>query len=466
MPGTRPLASGRVARTVLWFRRDLRLADHPALLAAAGNGDVVPLFVVDPRLWDPAGAPRRAWLLRSLRALGGDLDDRLVVRTGDPRDVVPALAAEVTAGAVHVTADAGPYGRQRDRDVAAALERDGRRLVRTGTPYAVGPGSVLTGSGSPYRVFSPFFRTWTAHGWPAPAPPPYRLRLARGVESEPLPAEPELGGLRLPAAGEAAGRARWEQFRDGALAGYGTRRDTPGVDGTSVLSAHLKYGEIHPRTLLADLASRRGDGVQSYRSELAWREFYADVLWHHPETAREYLRPEFGRMRYEDPQRSAPAAAHLHAWQQGRTGYPFVDAGLRQLLAQGWMHNRVRMVVASFLVKDLHLEWQLGARHFMRWLRDGDLASNQHGWQWAAGCGTDPAPYFRIFNPVSQGKRFDPDGTYVRAYVPELAHLPARAVHEPWTHPDGYTQGYPHRIVDHATERAEALNRFGEIRGN
>jgi len=459
------LRCGPVARTLLWFRRDLRLTDHPALLTAAEDGDVVPLFVVDPRLWRPAGPPRRAWLVRSLQALDGDLDGGLVIRSGDPRDVVPALAADVGADRVHVTADAGPYGRERDADVAAALARDDRRLVRTGTPYAVGPGTLVTGSGTPYQVFTPFLRAWTAHGWPAPAPRPAGLRTARGVDGEPLPPVPDLAGVRLPEVGEAAARARWEAFRDGALDAYATARDRPGIDGTSSLSAPLKYGEIHPRTLLADLAGRRGDGPTSYRAELAWREFYADVLWHRPATAREYLRPQYARMRHDDPARSPAADERLQAWREGRTGYPFVDAGMRQLRAEGWMHNRVRMIVASFLVKDLHLEWQVGARHFMHWLRDGDLASNQHGWQWAAGSGTDAAPYFRVFNPVAQGLRFDPDGGYVRRYVPELAHLPGGAAHEPWAHPAGYAHGYPQRIVDHAVERAEALERFAAVRG-
>jgi deoxyribodipyrimidine photo-lyase len=453
-----------VAATVLWFRRDLRLTDHPALLAAADGGHVVPLFVIDPRLWTPAGPPRRAWLLRSLRALDGELNGLLVVRHGDPAHVVPALAQELGADAVHISADGGPYGRERDTLVGEALERDDRRLVRTGSPYAVGPGTIRNGSGRPYQVFTPFLRAWLERGWPQPAGDARGVRFARGIDGDPLPDEPDLDGVRLPDVGEAAARARWEAFRDDALAGYDDRRDLPAEPGTSAMSAHLKYGEIHPRTLLADLAERRGDGPQTYRSELAWREFYADVLWHRPDSAREYLRPEYGRMRYADPKRSASARDQLAAWEQGRTGYPFVDAGMRQLLAEGWMHNRVRMVVASFLVKDLHLEWQLGARHFMRWLRDGDLASNQHGWQWAAGSGTDAAPYFRVFNPVSQGVKFDPDGAYARRYVPELAHLAGKAAHQPWEHPEGYTHGYPERIVDHAVERAEALDRFALIR--
>jgi deoxyribodipyrimidine photo-lyase len=221
------------------------------------------------------------------------------------------------------------------------------------------------------------------------------------------------------------------------------------------MSVHLKWGEIHPRTLLADLARLDGGGAATYRKELAWREFYADVLAARPETARDYLRPAFARMRYDEPDDL------VEAWRQGRTGFPVVDAGMRQLRAIGWMHNRVRMIVASFLVKDLHVEWQVGARHFMRWLVDGDLASNQHGWQWTAGSGTDAAPYFRVFNPTSQGRRFDPDGGYVRRWVPDLADVPDP--HDP-SPEDRLAVDYPDPIVDHAAERLEALARWEEIR--
>jgi deoxyribodipyrimidine photo-lyase len=270
-----------------------------------------------------------------------------------------------------------------------------------------------------------------------------------------LPAAPVPDGLRLPTAGEDAALRRWRAFRDRALAGYATGRNRPDLAGTSQMSTALKFGEVHPRTLLADLDPERDS---AYVKELAWREFYADVLFHRPETARTYLRAEYARMRYAAPDE------HFTAWCAGRTGFPFVDAGMRQLQAEGWVHNRVRMVVASFLVKDLHVEWQHGARHFLRWLRDGDLASNQHGWQWVAGCGTDPAPYFRVFNPVAQGERFDPDGDYVRRYVPELRHLPGAAVHQPWAAGNGYAHGYPERIVDHAAERTEALARLAELK--
>ena len=459
---------------MLWFRRDLRLADHPALLAAASDAGrrqaVVPLFVVDPQLWGPAGAPRRAWLIRSLRELRAGLAGRLVVLHGRPEDVVPALAAQVRADRVHVTADAGPYGRRRDAAVAAALGRDGRALVATGTPYAVGPGTITRPNGRPYAVFTPFFRAWAQHGWPAPAGSAAVATdtlWMRGVDSQELPAEPDPGTARWPDVGEEAAGRRWAAFVQAGLRSYDQRRDRPDVDGTSALSAHLKYGEIHPRTLLADLAAVRSaaglsatpaNAIDSFRRELCWREFYADVLWHRPESARANLRPEFDRMRVDPP------GERFEAWRRGRTGYPFVDAGMRQLLAEGWVHNRVRMVVASFLVKDLHVWWTHGARWFMERLRDGDLASNQHGWQWAAGTGTDAAPFFRVFNPVVQGQRFDPDGDYVRRHIPELRHIAGGSVHEPWSAPDGYGHGYPERIVDHARERTEALRRYEEVR--
>jgi deoxyribodipyrimidine photo-lyase len=450
-----------VPDTVLWFRRDLRLGDHPALHAAAqaaAGGRVLALFVLDDRLLRASGAPRIAWLLRSLQTLRAATGGALVVRHGEPGPVVAQVAREVGAASVHVTADAGPYGRERDDAVERALRASGVPLVRTGTPYAVGPGSVTKGDGTPYRVFTPFSKAWGAHGWPAPAgDPPSGLRWARTLQSEDLPGEPECDVV-LPDVGERAALARWREFRDGALDRYAEDRDRPDLAGTSQLSAHLKYGEIHPRTLLADLAGRRSEGAQTFRTELAWREFYADVLWHQPSSAREYLRPEYARLRYDRP------GDGFDAWREGRTGYPFVDAGMRQLLATGWMHNRLRMVTASFLVKDLHVEWQHGARHFLRWLRDGDLASNNHGWQWVAGSGTDAAPYFRVFNPVGQGLRFDPDGAYVRRWVPELAHLGGASAHEPWEHDDGYAHGYPPRLVDHSEERTEALRRYDALR--
>ena len=440
---------------VMWFRRDLRLADNPALVEACADGDVLPLFVLDPALWGPAGQVRRAYLADSLHSLDASLRQRhtrLSVVRGDPVRRVVLAARAVGAERVHIAADYGPYGHRRDAAVEQALAEHGIDLVRTGSPYAVAPGRVTSGSGEPYRVFTPFSKAWADHGWRGPIDAPTGagwLGLDDTTEI-PDPALPD--GIDLPEAGEAAAARRWRDFLDDRVAAYDTDRDRPGTNGTSHMSVHLKWGEIHPRTMLADLARLRSAGAATYRTELAWREFYADVLFQRPETAREYLRPEFARMEYDDPD------GQLDAWRRGRTGFPIVDAGMRQLRATGWMHNRVRMIVASFLVKDLHVEWQHGARHFMRWLVDGDLASNQHGWQWVAGCGTDAAPYFRVFNPTTQGRKFDPDGAYVRRWVPELAD--ADDPHEP----GGEADGYPAPIVDHAEERRESLARWERIR--
>ncbi|WP_433267941.1 cryptochrome/photolyase family protein [Actinosynnema sp. CS-041913] len=418
--------------TVVWFRRDLRVADHPALAAAAGRARRgLALFVLDPRLLKVAGRPRVDFLHRCLRSLDARLGGRLMVVSGDPVDVVPAVAQSVGASSVHVSADAGPYGRQRDAAVAEKTE-----LVRVGSPYAVTPGRVVKADGTPYRVFTPFRRAWLEHGWRGPADTDEStVDWIEPAQSEELPdAEPlpDVAGL-------------WARFRDERLPDYARDRDRPDLDGTSRFSPFLRWGVVHPRTLLADLGD--DDGSKAYRSELAWRDFYADVLWHQPESARRNYDRRFDRMRLDADR------GRFEAWCAGRTGYPLVDAGMRQLLAEGWMHNRVRMVVASFLVKDLHLPWWWGARHFMEHLVDGDLASNQHNWQWVAGTGTDPAPFFRVFNPVTQGEKFDPNGDYVRKYVPELRHVAGKGAHRP-----------RNPIVDHAHERQEALARYGEIK--
>ena len=451
----------------MWFRRDLRLADNPALLSAvsratdAGAGvEVVPLFVLDPALSNPAGPARRAYLAASLADLGSRVGG-LQVRRGDPVREVVAVARAASATTVHIAEDFGPGGRRRDLDVESALARHGIELVRTGSPYAVSPGRVLNRIGDPYQVFTPYARAWRDHGWPLPAMPPRAVSWVGPLDSHPLDDIPLPHGLRLPAAGEAAARGRWKDFLERRLDDYAGTRDRADLDGTSRMSVHLKWGEVHPRTMLADLARHPSAGGQSatlYVTQLAWREFYADVLWRSPDSARESLRPEFADMEYDEP------GSRFTAWRDGLTGYPVVDAGMRQLRSEGWMHNRIRMVVASFLVKDLHIEWRHGARHFMRWLVDGDLASNQHGWQWTAGCGTDAAPYFRVFNPTLQGKRFDPNGDYVRRYVPELRQVDERSIHEPWTLQGGAPRGYPAPIVDHDHERRESLRRLGLLR--
>jgi deoxyribodipyrimidine photo-lyase len=447
----------------------LRLGDHPALLAArdaaadSAPDGVAGLFVLDDALRKPSGAARLAFLYRCLRELDEQLGGRLVVRRGDPVNVVAAVAQEVGAQTVHISADYGPYGSQRDERVQHALEEAGRRLVRTGSPYAVAPGRVTRGDGSPYRVFTPYSKAWRAHGWRAPASTPRTMTWLE-LDGTGIPKDPPLGDKQLPPAGEHAARDRLRAFLP-SVTGYGDNRNQPGLDATSRLSPYLKYGCIHPRTILAELAGARGAGVSTFENELAWRDFYADVLWQHPDSARADLTAALSGMDYADAH-SGDGANHFEAWKQGRTGYPIVDAGMRQLLAEGWMHNRVRMIVASFLVKDLQLWWREGARWFLEQLVDGDLASNNHGWQWVAGTGTDAAPYFRVFNPVLQGEKFDPDGDYVRRYVPELrdAGLSGKALHAPWTAKDGPPKGYPAPIVDHAEARKSALSRYGEAR--
>ena len=445
--------------SILWFRRDLRLHDNPALLEAAKEGPVTALFVLDDALRRPSGAARLAFLYRSLRALDQDLrthGGRLMVRRGDPSKVLPAVARETGAGSVHISADLNPYGAARDHRVEQAL--GDVALVRTGSPYAIAPGRVVKGDGTPYLVFTPFSRAWAAHGWRAPADSRGSAAQWADNPGTGVPADPDLPtGLILPEAGEAAARAAWARFRRDRLADYASTRDRPDLDATSRLSAHLKWGALHPRTLLAELGPADG----TFRTELCWREFYAAILHFFPDSARRYYRAELAGMQYNS---GAEADRQLQAWKDGRTGYPIVDAGMRQLLAEGWMHNRVRMIVASFLVKDLHLEWTAGARHFMEHLIDGDLASNQHGWQWTAGTGTDAAPYFRIFNPITQGRKFDPRGDYVRRYVPELRELDGADAHEPWKAPGGAPAGYPAPIVDHAAERAESLARYQQVR--
>ncbi len=451
--------ASRAEVAVMWFRRDLRLTDHPALSRAAEAGRVLPLVVLEPALLR-GGTRRRDRYLASVAALRDATGGALEIRTGDPAVEVRAAARRVGAAAVHLSAETTPYGRRRDARVRTALTEAGVELIATGSPYAIGPGTILNGSGDPYRVFTPFSRAWREHGWPEPAPAPEPTWHTDDVKSE----HRRLPDLDDHDAGERRALARWRGFVDEMINGYDAARDRPDLDATSRMSIPLKYGEIHPRTILADVAAESGRGAaarQKFVAELGWREFYADVLWHRPESAWQDLRPELGSMEYADPDR---AEELITAWKLGRTGYPAVDAAMRQLLGEGWMHNRMRMVTASFLAKDLHVWWPVGARHFLDHLLDGDLASNNHNWQWVAGTGTDAAPYFRVFNPITQGRRFDPAGDYVRRWVPELAHLEGPAVHEPWQVDDGYAEGYPERIIDHAEERRVALARYQQAR--
>jgi deoxyribodipyrimidine photo-lyase len=427
----------------MWFRRDLRLADNPALIAAGADGaEVIPVFVVDPT-FESAGAPRLAYLHDALRSLDRSIreqcDGGLIIRHGDPVEVIPAMARQLDVDTVVVARDYAPYGRRRDGAVKAALERTGSHLRGVGSPYAVPPGGVTKDDGTPYAVFTPFAKVWRRRGWDLPLDAPsgdFRWAGTTDVESDALGDRPD-PGIDLPDAGELDAHDRWEQFRSDGVDGYPDLRDLPGIVGTSQLSPALKWGTIHPRQVLADLdASGAGPkGHTVFSSELAWREFYADVLFQEPRTAWENLNPKMDAMPVDT---DAAARKRFDRWAAGETGFGIVDAGMRQLAATGWMHNRVRMIVASFLVKDLHLPWQWGARWFMQHLIDGDLASNNHGWQWAAGTGTDAAPYFRVFNPHLQQERYDPDGEYVARWVPEPVAP----------------------MLDHKTERDEALRRL------
>lgn len=444
-----------VTRSIIWFRRDLRISDHPALNAAIAAGDeIVPVFILDPNQNKVSGGKRLAYMAQSLRLLDASLGNSLHAMVGDQVEVLTELMKRYNANSVHISEEFEPYGLARDQRVEAA----GIPLIRTGSPYAVAPGRVRKPSdGTPYKVYTPFYKAWLAHGWRDPAPTPQEIPTVTPRDSDrnfPTWTMPE--GVRVTPAGEEAAHERWAWFKENALDSYNENRNNSGIDGTSKLSAHLKWGEIHPRTLLAELGQSAAHDV--FRKEIAWREFYGDVLHHNPHTVDDYYAPQFKAMRYDEP------GDKFKAWCEGKTGYPFVDAAMRQLVEEGWMHNRTRMVVASFLVKDLHLEWQLGADFFKEHLVDYDVASNSHGWQWTAGTGTDASPYYRVFNPIEQGKRFDENGDYIRKYVPELAHLQAPDIHEPWSVLDGYLNDYPTQIVDHAKERVESLGRLEEIK--
>ncbi len=428
---------------LLWFRRDLRLHDHHALLAAAADdADVLACYVLDPRLTSAAGPRRLQFLFDSLRELRDALDGRLLVTRGRPETRIPHLAKHIGATSVHISAEHTPFGVRRDDAVRAGLGEIA--MEASGSPYLVSPGRVRKDDGSPYRVFTPYYRRWLEHGWRVPAKS--GARSARWIDPADVPGAtldiPDPGVVLSIPAGERAARRRWKSFVAHDLADYATSRDRPDLDVTSRMSAYLHFGNIHPRTLAADVSARSA-GPQAYLRELAFRDFYAAVLAQWPRSAWWNFNASFDDIEVDD---GIEAEAAFTAWKDGRTGFPIVDAGMRQLRETGFMHNRVRMITASFLVKDLHLPWQWGARWFLEQLLDGDIASNQHGWQWAAGSGTDAAPYFRVFNPDTQRTKFDPSGDYVRRWVPEVD-----------------TAAYPDRVVDHGQERREALRRYGAI---
>ncbi len=466
-----------------WFRKDFRLNDNEALAEcitsahADGDGSVTALYVFDLNAFKALAGIRQhslragvAALADSLLELGGELNiQQAAGGLSAVAEAVVRVAQAAEVKEVHAMRLFDPAGVAEQNAVGLALQAAGIFLRLTGSNYAVAPGTVLKASdGTPYRVYTPFFKAWfellPAGAAAAPKPLPqlgqtWRSPLVAQISpSQGLPDCTEAVAFEVKA-GEAFALRTFERFKKRALADYADDRNRADLSGTSHLSHALAHGEVHPRTLLAQLGDSKGEEV--FRKELAWREFYADVLWHNPESLNDYYAPIFAKMRYDTGEQSE---LRLKAWQAGKTGYPMVDAGMRQLLADGWVHNRVRMIVASFLVKDLHLEWQQGAAWFERHLSDFDPASNAHGWQWTAGTGTDASPYYRVFNPVMQGLKFDPNGDYVRKYVPELAHLAGASAHEPWESPNGYSAGYVERIVDHGLERQESLARLEELK--
>jgi deoxyribodipyrimidine photo-lyase len=469
----------RAPLAILWFRQDLRLADNSALAASlAAANTILPIYVLndlappegDP--WDPLGGAAAWWLHASLQSLSNALAERgatLCLRRGDPAAILAALAEETGAATIHAGVCAEPGWRAQDDRLAASLAPTRTRLIHHQNARLFPPDQISTKTGGIYGMFTPFANALRAQGDP---PPPIPAPAKIPVPAKPppgdrlqdwalLPTRPDwAAGLRATwTPGEDPAQARATTFLAGAAAAYDTGRNIPGQDLTSRLSPHLHWGEISAASLWHAIRARAlGPGEQTFLNELIWRDFAAYLLWHKPQLARAALRPEFEGVARKDP-------ADLRAWQRGQTGVPIVDAGMRQLWQIGWMHNRVRMITASYLVKHLLLDWRAGASWFWDTLVDADLAANSTNWQWVAGTGIDSQPFFRVFNPVTQGQKFDPEGAYVRTYVPELAGLPNRFIHAPWTAPvdalrqAGVTLGhtYPNPLIDLTAGRERAL---------
>ncbi|MEO8054206.1 MAG: deoxyribodipyrimidine photo-lyase [Acidobacteriota bacterium] len=467
---------------VVWLRRNLRLDDNRVLDAALRAADaVVPVFVLDDHyLLEDFSPPRLAFLAGSLRELAAALEKkggRLVVRKGPAGAALLALCRETGADAVFTHADHEPHGNALHEEARRALAAQGTALHAVEDLLLVPPGQLATQEGKPFTVYTPFSRRWLEADKLAPLVEPARVPAPDAVLSPAFPSIPlekprgfrETGAPANPEAGAAAARRTWDAFRASALLRYAEERDRPDLEGTSRLSPHLRFGTIGIRRVLAEAragwkdASPEGRrGIETFVKELAWREFYAGILDAFPRVLSENFRKDFDTFPWTAGEE---AERRFAAWAEGRTGYPIVDAGMRQLLAEGWMHNRVRMIVASFLTKDLLIDWRRGEAFFRRHLADGDPASNNGGWQWAAGCGTDAQPFFRIFNPVLQGRKFDPDAAYVRRWIPELARVDAKSadLHAPWTLA-APPADYPAPVVDHAAARAAALGAFASLK--
>ncbi|QFR32092.1 deoxyribodipyrimidine photo-lyase [Ancylobacter sp. TS-1] len=473
---------------LVWLRDDLRLADNPAIAAARASGRALVIaYVLDEESAGirPLGGAARWWLGRSLAALGAEiaaLGGTLVLRRGPAGDVIPSLVEETAADAVFWNRRYGAPEIALDRALKAGLADRGIAVESFNAALLHEPWTVKTQAGGPFRVFTPFYRNARQQEVSVPRRAEGEWRFAKAPDSERLddwalePTAPDwAGGLRESwTPGERGAAARLSDFIDEGLTGYALGRDRPDRPHVSRLSPHLRFGEVSPRQVLAairhagDAGLVPGQDVEKFVSELYWREFSYHLLFHFPDIGRENFNRSFDAFAWE------PDAVLETAWRKGLTGYPIVDAGMRQLWQTGWMHNRVRMVAASLLIKHGLTDWRRGEDWFWDTLVDADPASNPASWQWVAGSGADAAPYFRIFNPVSQGEKFDPDGAYVRRFVPELARLPASLIHRPWEAPAevlrraGVSLGetYPRPVVDHAAARARALDRFARIRGN
>jgi deoxyribodipyrimidine photo-lyase len=458
--------------TLVWFRTDLRTGDNPALSAAAARGVVIPVFIWAPEEelpWEP-GAASRVWLHGSLAALDASLQDlglRLILRDGPTIDALDQLIEETGATGVVWNRRHEPAVVRRDALVEEHLHKRGLHAESHSGSLLFEPTDIATKQGGPYQVFTPFWKACCGAGPPPPPRPVPRDMTGPDRWPESLPLEalrllPEIdwvGGIREAwEPGEAGAHARLDHLAE-VLPVYADQRDRPDREATSRLSPHLHFGEVSPgqvwHAAMDAAGGRHGKGVERFLAELGWREFAHHLIHHFPHTTDAPLRAAFGKF----PWRDDPEA--LGAWQRGRTGFPLVDAGMRELWATGWMHNRVRMIVASFLTKDLLIPWQAGARWFWDTLVDADLASNTLGWQWTAGCGADAAPYFRVFNPVGQGQKFDPDGAYTARWVPERAALTAGDVHLP----EVAAEGYPPPMVDHSEARLRALEAYETIKG-
>ena len=455
--------------SIFWFRKDLRLEDNEALtravLAAHQSSDntVYCVFGFNSQSFEKLEGIRQHSLSESVKDLANTLGGKLNLLSANTHEELAEnlVTACSETGSLEVFAmqSFDPEGIEQQQTVARVLAANGLALALVGSAYAVKPGSVQKPDGLNYRVYTPFYKAWNQLAQVNPIELPKNKAVWGSLKDQSLSINPSKESPIKVIAGEAFALRTFDRFRKRALDEYDEIRNRADLSGTSHLSHALAHGEIHPRTLLSVLGDSNAHEV--FRKEIAWREFYADVLHHYPHTVNDYYEPKFKQLKYDT---GAEAEKKFSAWCKGETGFPMVDAGMRQLLTEGWMHNRVRMIVASFLVKDLHLEWTWGAAHFEAHLSDFDPASNSHGWQWTAGCGTDASPYYRIFNPILQGLKFDPNGDYVRKYIPELRHLTDSSAHEPWEVFDGYANGYPAPIVDHSEERNEALARLEEIK--